>query len=156
MLPFNCLTNTLYPMRADIYYATQTQDAFGTINKTWIFDRTVQCSAVSHHLDAGAALDPALMMKYKDDVDVRIPENIRIAVDTSEYPLTEILITNIRNENDTCIWNEYGEEFVGNPTVFEIKTVVPSLDPFQTIEHYYVYAARSQNQYADLEVAVES
>lgn len=151
MLPFNCLTNTLYPMKADVYYSSITQDGFGKLNRTWTLDRTIQCSAISHQIDAGAALEPALMMKYKDDVDIRTPDNIRIATDSSEYPLTEILITNIRNEDDVCIWNEYGAEFVGNPTVFEVSTVAPSLDAFQNVEHYYIYASRSPQQSATLE-----
>lgn len=151
MLPFNCLTETIYPLQADIYYGVVFQDDFGKINRTWYLDRTIKCSAVSEQLDGGPALEPDQMMKFKDNIKLRIPEDIRVALDSSEYPLTEILVTNIRNSDDLVIWKEFGSDLVGQPTVFEIQTLVPSLDPFQNIEHYYVYVARSQNQSSDLE-----
>jgi hypothetical protein len=156
MIPFNCLTNTVYPINADVYYSTNTQDSFGTILRTWIFDRTVPCGVISKSLNRDPELTPDQLMKYKDDLSLRTPDNIRVASDSTEYPLTEILVTNIRNNDGLVIWKEYGGEFAGTPTAFEVRTVAPVLDPFQQIDHYYIYIARSQNQTATLEAFNES
>lgn len=152
MLPFNCLNNTIYPLSADIYYAVGTQDSFGTVNKNWYFNRTIACSVLSQNVNRDPELTPDQLMKYKDDLSLRTAENIRLSDDQSNYPLTEILVTNIRNSDDNVLWKEYGAEFAGNPTLFEVRTVAPVLDPFQQVDHYYIYIARSQNQLASLEV----
>ena len=46
---FNGINNLFYPMTADIYYATQTQNDFGEITKTWDRDRSVKCSAIKQN-----------------------------------------------------------------------------------------------------------
>ena len=33
--------NTFYPLKADIYYATESQNDFGEMDKQWDFDRSV-------------------------------------------------------------------------------------------------------------------
>jgi hypothetical protein len=150
MLPFNCLDATVYPLSADLYYGLAYQDDFGKITRTWYLDRTIKCSAISDQIDEGAALTPDIMMKFKDNIKLRTPEDIRVASDSAKYPLTEILITNIRNSDGIVIWKEYGEDFANIPTVFEVQSTVPSLDPFQNVDHYYVYLGRSQNQDANM------
>jgi hypothetical protein len=151
MLPFNCVTDMQYPFQADIYYSFNTQDQFGTINRTWFFDRTIKCYLISKSINRDPELTPDLLMKFKDDLTLRTPENIRIASNDDNFPLTEILVTNLRNQKEQLFWNEYGDEFAGVPTVFEVRTVTPVLDPFQNLDHYFVYIARSQNQSATLE-----
>ena len=39
MLPQGNLNNLFYPMTADIYYATSSQNGFGEMEKSWTFDR---------------------------------------------------------------------------------------------------------------------
>jgi hypothetical protein len=156
MLPFNCLTNTVYPLKADIYYSSNTQDSFGTILRTWVYDREIPCGVISKSLGRDPELTPDLLMKFKDDLSLRTPEDIRVSAANAEYPLTEILVTNIRNSDGLVIWQEYGAEFAGMPTAYEVRTVAPSLDPFQNIDHYYIYIARSQNQTVSLVVPGES
>jgi hypothetical protein len=41
------LDDMLFPMTADIYYATTAQQDYGNVSKTWVFDRTVDCSVIS-------------------------------------------------------------------------------------------------------------
>ena len=47
MLPGSGLDDIVYPMTAEIFYAENKQNAFGTMERTWVYDRTVQCSAIS-------------------------------------------------------------------------------------------------------------
>lgn len=41
----NCITSTAYTMKADIYTASVTQDAVGAVQKTWAYEKTIDCFA---------------------------------------------------------------------------------------------------------------
>ena len=49
-------------MTADIYYAVEIQSEYGNITRTWQFDRTVNCSAISA---ISGVLDGELKVKDK-------------------------------------------------------------------------------------------
>jgi len=147
MFPNNCLVDTIYPMLADIYYSSETQDEYGTMNSTWSFNKTIQCSAITlNPKNVNANLDPDVFMKYQDFVRIRTLNDIRVSSNLTQYPINLILITNIRNANGLSFWNEQAGNRQNQPTLFEIRTVTPSIDPFQNINHYMVYLARSNNQ----------
>jgi hypothetical protein len=151
MIPNNCLTDTLYPMTADIYYSTETQDEYGTMNSVWNFDRTIKCSAVQvNSKNVASNLDPDILMKYNDYLYMRTTSDIRVSSNSTKYPITLILVTNISNSNGLSYWNEQVGAREGEPTLFEVRTVSPSIDPFQDINHYMIYLARSQDQGSEI------
>ena len=47
MLFNSAFDDIFYPMTADIYYAVETQSEYGNMTRTWQFDRTVNCSAIT-------------------------------------------------------------------------------------------------------------
>lgn len=150
MIPNNCLTDTVYSMLADIYYSSETQDEYGTMISTWTFDRTIGCSAVSANpKNVNSNLDPDVLMKYQDFIRMRTTKDIRVASNQTLYPITSILITNIRNATGVSFWNDQVGPRANQPTLFEVRTVTPSIDPFQNIDHYMIYLSRSDYQGSD-------
>ena len=46
MLSLGNLSAIMYPMSADIYYSTETQNDIGEIVSSWSKDRSIKCSAI--------------------------------------------------------------------------------------------------------------
>jgi hypothetical protein len=66
------------------------------------------------------------------------------------YSITNIVITNIRNNLGEIIYNETSGPRSGNPTLFEVATLNPIVGPFGKVEYYKVILRRSENQAVDL------
>ena len=76
-------------MTADIYYAVETQSEYGNMTRTWQFDRTVNCSAISA---TSGTLDAELKVKdklldYNSSLFFRTNEDIRKSSSGTYYPI---------------------------------------------------------------------
>lgn len=146
MLPASGIDDILYPMTADIYYAETKQNAFGTMEKTWVYNRTIDCSAISALADktlTGELRTKGAFFNYNSDMAFRTNENIQKNKGGRYYPITEILITNIKDQNGNQVWTEGETE----KTQYEVQSFVPSYNPFHTVDFYRGYLTRSQKQY---------
>ena len=146
MLPGSGLDDIVYPMTAEVFYAENKQNAFGTMERTWVYDRTVQCSAISAMSDK--TLNSELksnnaFFQYNSDIAFRTNENLQKKKGGTYYPITEILITNIKDADSNYVWTEFDDA----KTQYEIASFVPSYDSFHTVDFYRGYLTRSQRQY---------
>jgi hypothetical protein len=143
-------TDFTYPLLADIYYPIVETGAYGNLKKQWVLDKTVAC-----FFNVGGS-------KFKEDIGTeaniiidtaligRLRNNPAISSTESLYSTTNIIVTNIRGNDGILIHSETSGPRSGNPTLFEIATLVPIVGPFGKTEYYKVILRRSENQAVDL------
>lgn len=138
--------NTYYPLIADVYYAIQSQNDFGDIDKQWEYNQSIRVdfSMSTNYKDQQMQADQ--MMWVQDMVTGRTPTDIRIADTGSTYSLTDILITNVRNDSGDVIYFETGGSRDGEPTIFEIAGVLPHNGPWGRNDYYKIVVKRSMVQ----------
>ena len=144
MLPLSNLNDMLYPMHADIYYATETQGALGNIVREWTLDRTISCSAIKQRATYNADYE----QRIKRDVENNIKTNLRsaaainISAAGETIAASEILVTNITSGSGIVVWIEED----GSPTNFEVDSIEPLLDQFGIATGYRALLMRSSDQ----------
>ena len=153
-MPLNFLTNCVSPffqMECDIYYATESQDKYGKIDKKWEFDMSEKCSFYTlgdKSNDDNFSFEDKRFYKLETMLYGRFASDPRKDSSGLYHPLSHILIHNIRG--GTCstetFWIETNGEYVGKPTVFEIKTCQPFIGPFNTVEYWKIQLERSDTQ----------
>lgn len=151
MLFDSSLDSLLYPMTADLYYAEEEQSTYGNMVKKWIFDRTVNCSAISA---TSGDLDGELKVTdrkiiYNSDVNFRTNQDIRKMSNNKYYPISALALTNFRDPSGAPVWINTENLKTKAETVktkYEVKTVIPRFDMFHNIGMYAVYLTRSANQ----------
>jgi len=140
------VTDFMYPMKADIYYATIKQNEYGQPKKTWIYDRSIVCNATP----AGGAnkeeIKPELFLQNNGQLIGRTKSDPRISSQESNNAMTNILVTNIRNASDDIIYRETAGPRSGRATIYEFATVEPFVGPFGDIQYYKVLWRRAENQ----------
>lgn len=136
-----------FPMLADIYYPVVSQDAYGQIKKQWTIDKTV----VGSFTPAGSDIKEELVINVDISQDsllvARVKVDLRYAdQDGEDYGITNILVTNIRDKDGLVIYKETDGVRRSLPTLFEVATQQPFVNPFGRIEHYRLILRRSENQ----------
>lgn len=145
-------------MKCDVYYAAETQDQYGKIQKKWTYDMTEDCSFYTlgdTSNNDNFNYDDKKFYRMETMLYGRVKTDIRQASDGLYYPPSHILITNIRgaNCNDDVFFYETNGDFVGKPTVFEIKMVQPFIGPFSNVEYFKIQLERSDTQELNASVA---
>lgn len=138
--------NTFYPLIADVYYATQSQNDFGEIDKQWEYNQSIRVdfSMSTNYKDQQVQADQ--MMWVQDMITGRTPTDIRKS-DTSElYSLTDIIVTNIRNDIGEHIYYETAGPREGLSSLFEVAGVIPHNGPFGVNDYYKIVIKRSMMQ----------
>lgn len=153
MLPNSDFGDIFFAMKADLYYSSNEQNDFGEIERTWEKDREIKCSAITSLADK--TLMPELKpsefltlsnnLYFRTDTDIRIEQPDQLDQDPIIHPITEILITNIRDN----VGNNAYPDYLGK-TKYEVVTIVPSFDEFQARNYFRVYIQRSQDQRIEL------
>lgn len=138
------LDGMFYPMTADIYYSTQTQNNMGEVVKTWNRDRTIACSAIKRNTDSrvAAMIDPQKFLEYDILVAMRMREDILQSSDSTLYYITDILVKNIKDANNMVVW----KETIDKPTIFEVMSIEPMYNMFSVLDGYRALLVRSDNQ----------
>ncbi len=140
----------MFPLTADIYYATTEQAAYGNIKKTWILDQSLACGF--------SGLNQATKENIKTEFNIvndlvivgRFKTDIRLSRREDNNSLTNIVITNIRNAEGNEIYTETSGPRAGKSTIFEIASFEPFIGPFASVEYYAVKLRRSENQAVDV------
>lgn len=148
---FTSCVSPFFQMDCDVYYATESQDKYGKIEKKWQFDMVEQCSFYTlgdESNNENFTFDDKKFYRLETMLFGRVRTDIRQASDGKYYPLSHILITNIRgaNCNDQVFFYETNGGYEGKPTIFEIKMVQPFIGPFGSIEYFKIQLERSDTQ----------
>lgn len=138
--------NTYYPLMADVYYATQTQNEFGNIDKAWTLDQTIRLDMSMSTNYKDQQMQPDQMMWVQDMLNGRTPTDIRISSSSTMYSLTDILVTNIRNDAGEVIYYETSGYIEGEGTLFEVAGLLPHNDPWGKNDYYKLVLKRSMTQ----------
>jgi hypothetical protein len=144
MMPVGNLDNLYYPMTADIYYARSHQNDFGEFEKTWQKDKTVFCSAIKERPDSKIrpALETEKFLQYGFRINMRTNDNIQKSSNDDYYPITDILIRNIKDPAGNLVWEEYYNE----NTSFEIQSAEPMFNDLHVLAGYRILLVRSDRQ----------
>lgn len=152
MTIFACY-NLFFPMHCDVYYSIETQDDYGKMVKQWFFDRTEHCSIYSisdRSNDDNFTFNSAsndIFFKLETMLYGRTEKDLRKSSNGEYYPLSNILINNIRGlETDDSFFIETVGGFVGTPTLYEIKANQPYVGPFNKVDYYKIQLERSDIQ----------
>ena len=134
-------------MKIDVYYSTETQDSFGAQVKNWQLNQTL----FGYMETIGAAnkesLDIGTFFEYEDKLIGRTTVDPRRSIEGIDHPITSVLLTNIRDaKSSTSFYNETSGVRNGEATVFDVMSINPYVNPWNDIEYYKVYLARSDRQ----------
>ena len=148
----DCNTSIFFPMLCDVYYASETQDSYGKMDKKWSLDSTRSCNLYSM-ADLNQAdkfdFDEKKFFNLETGVYGRVKTDIRRSGDGRFFPLSHILVTNIRIKNcdqEELLMYETNGGYEADPTIFEPKTVHPYMGPLGRIEFYQIKFDRSDTQ----------
>jgi hypothetical protein len=143
-------TDFAFPMQADIYHPIVEQGIYGEVKKTWILDRTIACSFAA----AGGAfkeeMTPNVNITQEKLLIGRSKTDIRVSSLEAKNSITNVIITNLRDQNCNEIYLETSGPRAGKSTIFEIATQDPFVGPFGSVEYYKLIIRRSENQAVDV------
>ena len=140
------VTDFMYPMKADLYYATIKQSEYGQSKKTWIYDRTIICNATPLGGASKEEIKPDVFLQNNGQLVARTKSDPRVSSQESNNAMTNILVTNIRNASDVTIYKETAGPRSGRATIYEFATVEPFVGPFGDIQYYKILWRRAENQ----------
>jgi hypothetical protein len=130
-------------MNFDLYYAKKEQDKYGREQKTWQLDQTL----IGYAETIGAEDKSKTFFEYKGKLLARTRLDPRTSINAQQYPLTDILITNIRDrKNHQQFYLETFGQRSGKSTLYEISALEPYIDPFNRIEYYRLFLNRLDAQ----------
>lgn len=138
--------NSLYPLKADVYYSTESQNDFGEIDRAWEFGQTVSVdlNMSTNYKDQQIQADQFFWMQ--DIISGKCPSDIRIDSNGGLHSLTAILVTNVRNGSDNVIYFETAGPRAGMPTIYEVAGLLPHNDPWGNNDYYKLVVKRSELQ----------
>jgi hypothetical protein len=151
-LPSSTLDDILFPMTADVYYAQTTQSEYGNMLKTWVFDRTVNCSVISELSNRGFAGELKTKgqdLIYDSNAFFRTKEDLRKKTNGSYMPITAIAITNIKDPAGNDVWingQNLSNAAGAIKTKYEVKTIIPTFNYDHTLRHFRLFISKSQIQ----------
>lgn len=144
-------SSMFFPMECDVYYAKEEQDDYGRIVKKWSYDQTQKCSFYTMNDESNNenfSFDDKKFYRQETMLFGRLRTDIRKDSSGLYHPMSHILVSNIRNGgcgNETFFFETNGD-YVGKPTIFEIKMVQPFIGVFNSVEYYKVQLERSDTQ----------
>ena len=142
-----CGSDMKFSMNMDIYYSTESQDKFGKEVKEWQLDRTDLGYAEQIGAVDKDEIKSVQFFEYKDKLIGRTKNDPRISVEGIGYPITSILITDIRDaKNNLHFYTESFGNRSGKSTIFELAAVEPYVNPWNEIEYYKILFNRSEMQ----------
>ncbi len=138
--------NTFYPLKADIYFATETQNDFGEMDRQWDFDQTVGVDFNMSTNYKDQQVQPDQFFWIQDMLNGKCAVDVRVDTNGGLHSLTNILITNIRNGSDGVIYYETAGPRAGLPTVYEVAGLLPHNDPWGNNDYFKLVIRRSEMQ----------
>jgi hypothetical protein len=130
-------------MSLDLYYSSESQDDFGIEEKSWRLDQTLSGYAEPLGAVERDGIKNNRFFEYENKLIGRTKKDPRVSVEGFYYPITSILITNIK---DTKTNTDLYIEDEGNPIIYEVLSVEPYINPWNEIEYYKIFFNRSDRQ----------
>ena len=140
----------MFPMQASLYHPIVEQGDFGAIKKQWVLDRTFACSLSSGGSAFKEEVKPNVNITQNSILVGRTKSDIRISSRDSKNSLTNILITDVKDQEGNLIYMETSGPRSGKGTLFEISTYEPFVGPFGVVDSYKLIIRRSENQTGDV------
>lgn len=140
----------MFPLQASVYHPIVEQGDFGAIKKQWILDRTFACTFSSGGSAFKEEVKPNVNITQNSILVGRTKSDIRMSSRDNKNSLTNILITDIRDQEGNLVYMETSGPRSGKGTLFEIATYEPFVGPFGVVESYKVVIRRSENQTGDV------
>jgi hypothetical protein len=140
----------MFPMQASVYHPIVEQGQYGAIKKHWVLDRIFACSFTSGGSAFKEEVKPNVNITQHSILIGRSKSDLRISSLDSKNALTNILITDIKDQEGNLIYIETSGPRSGKGTLFEIATYEPFTGPFGTVESYNMVIRRSENQTGDV------
>lgn len=140
----------MFPLQASVYHPIVEQGDFGAIKKQWILDRTFACTFSSSGSAFKEEVKPNVNITQNSVLVGRTKSDLRISSRDNKNSLTNILITDIRDQEGNLVYMETSGPRSGKGTLFEIATYEPFVGPFGVVESYKVVIRRSENQTGDV------
>ncbi len=140
----------MYPLQASVYHPIVEQGDFGAIKKQWTLDRVFACTFSSGGSAFKEEVKPNVNITQNSILVGRTKSDIRISSRDNKNSLTNILITDIRDQEGNLVYMETSGPRSGKGTLFEIATYEPFVGPFGVVESYKVVIRRSENQTGDV------
>ena len=142
-----CGPDLIFSMDMDLYYSTESQDKFGKEVKEWSMDRTILGYAEILGAVDRDGLKASQFFEYEGKLIGRTKEDPRTSSEGINYPITSMIITNIRDaKTQTEFYTESYGDRSGQSTIFEIMAVEPYVNPWNEIEYYKILFNRSDKQ----------
>ena len=142
-------TDFMYPMKADVYYPIVEQGAYGNVQKTWVFNKTVVCN-FSKDGTVDEEVKPNVNITLKKVLMGRTKRDIRFSQEKNTEAITNVVITNIRTRTDVPLYIETSGVRAGKSTIYEIESQSVIIGPFGEPEYYALAIRRSENQASDI------
>lgn len=140
----------MFPMQGSVYYPIVEQGDFGAIKKQWVLDKIVACTFSSGGTAFKEEVKPNVNITQNSILIGRVKSDIRISSLNNKNSLTNILLTDIKDQDGNLIYIETSGPRSGKGTLFEIATYEPFMGPFGKVDFYRVVIRRSENQAGDL------
>lgn len=138
-------------MKCDVYYASDTQDKFGAMVKTWTMDRSVDCEL--YMIDRIAdrnnfTFDDPEFYRINNLLRGRTQQDLRKSAMGEYHPLSHIAVTNVRTTgcDEADVYISTNGEYVGKPIVYAVSAHNPFIGPFGTVEFYKTSLKRADDQ----------
>lgn len=144
------LTDYMFPMQGSVYYPIVDQGDFGAIKKHWVIDKQFACIFSSGGTAFKEEVKPNISITQNSILVGRVKSDLRVSSRDAKNPLTNILITDIKDKDGNIIYMETSGPRSGKGTLFEVATYEPFFGPFGTIDFYRIVIRRSENQAGDL------
>ncbi len=140
-------SDLLFSMSMDFYYASEQQNKYGQEEKIWEFDQTLAGYAEILGAVDKEALKTGKFFEYNDKLIGRTKVDPRVSINGIYYPITSILVTNIRDKK-TCqpYYIEAAGEREGKSTIYEVFAIEPYVNPWNEIEYWKILLNRSDTQ----------
>jgi len=142
-------TDFMYPMKADVYYPIVEQGAYGNVQKTWVFNKTIICN-FSKDGTVDEEVKPNVNITLKKVLMGRTKRDIRFSQENNADAITNVVITNIRTRTDDPLYIETSGVRAGKSTIYEIESQSPIIGPFGDPDYYALAIRRSENQASDI------
>ena len=136
----------IFPLYADVYYPVISQSAYGQIEKSWSFDRTIVVNAEPYGSSGKQKVEPSLITEYEDILSARSKKDLRITSEGNKEDVSNVLITNIRDIEEELVFYETSGSRKNQGTLYEIATIDPVIGPFKKVEHYQLVLRKTERQ----------
>jgi hypothetical protein len=135
-----------FPLLADVYYPIVEQGGYGQIEKQWVLDRTIACNFEPSKTVNKENVKPNVAVTMELLLLGRAKTDLRISDIEGKRSVTNVIITNIKNNAGTELYIETSGPRSGKSTIFELATIEPFVNPFGTLEYFSLNIRRSENQ----------